>query len=146
MDLVKTLVDIGGGHTPDDWNGDSMLDWLDDPKHAWKDYAVSEYYGHNIGSGYAMSRSGNWKYTYHSRIDEAHPAQRQLFDLSSDPQEFTNLADRPENAQLVAKMHRRMVKEVGGDPDETEQRLRVQLAQGYRRTDNKPGGRKGEDG
>jgi choline-sulfatase len=143
VDLVKTLVDIGGGHTPDDWNGDSMLGWLDDPKQMWKDYAVSEYYAHNIGSGYVMSRSGNWKYTYHSTMDSAHPAQRQLFDLSSDPQEFANVADRPENAQRVAEMHQRMVKEIGGEPDETEQKARAQMAQGYHRTDKKPSGRKG---
>ena len=135
VDLVKTLVDIGGGHTPDDWNGDSMLPWLDDPKHVWKDYAVSEYYSHNIASGYVMSRAGQWKYTYHSKIDASHPAERQLFDLSTDPQEFTNLADRPENAKRIEEMHRRMVVEVGGDPDETEQRARIELAKGYERTD-----------
>lgn len=138
LDLVKTLVDLGGGQTPGDWNGDSMLPWLDDPRHAWKDYAVSEYYAHNIGSGYVMSRSGPWKYTYHSTIDAAHPAQRELYDLTTDPNEFTNLADRPEHAQRIAEMHQRMVKEVGGAPDETEHRARTQLAQGYHRTDSRP--------
>jgi choline-sulfatase len=146
LDLVKTLVDIGGGHAPDDWNGDSMLPRLDDPKQSWKDYAVSEYYAHNIGSGYVMARSGPWKYTYHSVIDADHPAQRQLFNLTDDPHELTNLADRPEHAQRIAEMHQRMVAEIGGEPDATEQRARIQLAQGYHRTDKKPPGNNVDQG
>jgi choline-sulfatase len=32
LDLVRTIADIGGARTPDDWNGDSMVRWMDDPK------------------------------------------------------------------------------------------------------------------
>jgi len=135
VDLVKTIADIAGGHTPDDWNGTSMLPWLDNEKHAWKDYAVSEYYAHNIASGYVMARSGDWKYTYHTVMDEQHPAQRELYNLAIDPHEFTNLAGLPEHAKRIEEMHQRMVKEVGGDPDESEQRARHDLARGYERSD-----------
>jgi choline-sulfatase len=135
VDLVKTIADIAGGHTPDDWNGTSMLPWLDNEKHSWKDYAVSEYYAHNIASGYVMARSGDWKYTYHTVMDNQHPAQRELYNLAVDPHEFTNLAGLPEHAKRIQEMHQRMVKEVGGDPDETEQRARHDLAKGYERTD-----------
>jgi choline-sulfatase len=139
VDLVRTLIDLGGGKAPDDWNGDSMLPWLDDPKHAWKDYAVCEYYAHNIGSGYTMSRSGYWKYTYHARIDDEHPAQRQLFNLAADPDEFHNVADAPENAGRIADMHRRMLAEIGTTSfDAIEQRARKQIAEGYHRTDRRP--------
>lgn len=141
LDLVKTLCDIGGGNTPDDWNGDSMLAYLDDGKSKWKDFAVSEYYAHNIASGYVMSRSANWKYTYHTVMDKDHPAERELYDLSTDPGEFTNLAAKPEHADLIKTMHARMVKEVGADPDETEQRARHELAKGYDRKDPPPGGK-----
>lgn len=145
LDLVQTLADIGGGHTPDDWNGDSMLPWLDDSKHGWKDFAVSEYYAKNIGSGYVMARSGKWKYTYHTPPDRAHPAVRELYDLSTDPKEFKNLAAQPENATLIADLHARMVKEVGANPDETEMRARRELAEGYHRTDRKPAGAGAEE-
>ena len=143
LDLVQTLAGLGGGTTPTDWNGDSLLPWMDDPQYAWKDYAVSEFYADAVGSGYTMSRSGKWKYTYHTQIDATHPAERQLFDLSTDPMEFTNLADRPENAQRVADMHKRMMAEVGADFDQTEQRARRELAAGYVRTDPNPGPAKG---
>jgi choline-sulfatase len=140
LDLVKTIADLGGGKTPDDWNGDSMLPVMDDGKATWKDQAVSEYYAHNIASGFVMLRQDNWKYTYHTTIDKDHPAERQLFDLTTDPGEFTNLASKPEHAQRITQMHSDLAKEVGGDPDETEQRCRHELAKGYNRTDKKPAG------
>jgi choline-sulfatase len=145
LDLVKTVIDIGGGQSPGDWNGDSLAPWLDDSTHAWKDYAVSEYYSHNIASGYVMSRAGQWKYTYHSKIDDSHPPQRELYDLSTDPDEFVNVADRPENAARIDAMHRRMVAELGAEPDETEQRSRRDLAAGYHRTDPDPFRKAGDE-
>lgn len=138
FDLVQTVAAIGGGRTPGDWNGESMLPWIDDSRHAWKDYAVAEYYAKNTASGYVMARDGKWKYTYHAIIDKDHPAQHELYDMESDPQEFTNLANRPEHRSRIEMMHKRLVKEVGGDPNETEQRARYQLARGYNRTDPRP--------
>ena len=131
LDLVKTVIDIAGGHTPEDWNGDSLVPWLDNPKHHWKDLACSEYYAKNIAHGFAMVRTGKWKYVYHGKPAPDMPVERQLFDMEADTQEFHNLANDPQHTQLVAKLHARMVKEVGGDPDETELRARAQLAKGY---------------
>lgn len=138
LDLVQTVVDIAGGRTPGEWDGDSMLPWLDSAGYNWKDYAVSEYYGRNTASGYVMAREGKWKYTYHNVIDKDHPAQHELYNMATDPQEFTNLAYLPEHKARVERMHIRMVREIGGDPDETEQRARYQLARGYDRTAPRP--------
>jgi choline-sulfatase len=131
LDLVKTVIDIGGGHTPGDWNGDSLVPWLDNPRHKWKDMACSEYYAKFIAHGLVMLRTGKWKYVYHGRPGAGMAVERQLFDMTADPQEFHNLADDPRHAGLIAKLHARMVKEVGGDCDETELRARAQLAKGY---------------
>lgn len=68
VDLVKTIIDIGGGKTPADWNGDSMVPWLDRAKHPWKDQACSEYYAKLIAHGFAMIRTGKWKYVYHANL------------------------------------------------------------------------------
>jgi choline-sulfatase len=139
LDVVKTIADVAGGHPPEDWNGESLVPWLDNPRSKWKDYAVVEYYAHATASGYVMSRDGEWKYTYHTVIDKDHPAQQELYNLSFDPKEFVNLASLPEHQSRIEAMHRRLVKEVGGDPNETEQRARYELARGYNRPDVNPG-------
>ena len=67
VDLVRSIADLGGARVPDDWNGTSMLAWLDDASSPWKDLAISEYYAGYIASGIAMIRTGDWKYVYHTR-------------------------------------------------------------------------------
>jgi choline-sulfatase len=134
VDVNRTIVELGGAAAPNDWDGDSMVKWLDDPKTKWKDWAVSEYYAHNIASGYAMLRMGNYKYVYHTPADAAHPAERELYGLSTDAGEFNNLAGKPEHSDRIAAMHAFLVKELGEDPDLTEQRCRADYATGYSRS------------
>ena len=143
VDVVQTIAELGQAETPEDWNGDSMLAWLDNGKTAWKDRAVSEYYAHNIASGFAMIRAGRFKYVYHTPPDEAHPAEQELYDLKMDPGEFTNLAGLPQHAERLRTMHDLLIEELGEHPDETEQRCRADYARGYGRDDvpKKKGGR-----
>jgi choline-sulfatase len=137
VDVVQTIAEIGGAKVSDDWNGDSMVRWLDNAKSAWKDVAISEYYAHNIASGFAMIRMGKYKYVYHTAADEKHPAERELYDLESDPGEFTNLAGEAKYKRQVRMMHAALVKELGEEPDKTEQRCRTDYARGYLRSDSK---------
>jgi len=137
VDLVQTIAELGGAETPGDWNGDSMCSWMDDRNATWKDLAVSEYYAHNIASGYAMLRSDDYKYVYHSRMDESHAPERELYDLKADPGEFHNLARDPGQGQRIETMHAALVRELGEAPDETELRCRADYAKGYGRV--KPG-------
>jgi len=142
LDLVRTIADLAGARVGEDWNGASLCPWLDDPATPWKDMAVSEYYAHNIASGFAMLRAGQFKYVYHTPPDKEHPAQRELYDLANDPGEFTNLADRPEHKARVEAMHAALIKELGEHPDETELRCRADYAKGYDRPDpQKPKGK-----
>jgi choline-sulfatase len=129
--VVRTVAEIGGATPPDDWNGRSLCAWMDDGASPWRDIAVSEYYAHNIASGYAMIRMGQYKYVYHTPPDAEHPAQRELYDLAADPKEFTNLSDRADQKDRAAAMHKALVKELGQEPDETEQRCRADYAKGY---------------
>jgi arylsulfatase A-like enzyme len=92
---------------------------------------VSEYNAHNIASGYAMIRSGHYKYVYHAAPDEPPPPQRELYDLQADPGEFHNLAAQPEQKALIEKLHAALVKELGEDPEKTERRCRADYAKGY---------------
>jgi choline-sulfatase len=131
VDVVQTIADLGGAKPPQDWNGDSLVPWLDRPDLAWKDRAVSQYYAHDIASGYAMIRSGRYKYVYHTAADAKHPAQLELYDLQTDPGEFHNLASQPEQKALIQKLHAALTKELGEDPEATEKRCREELAKGY---------------
>ena len=133
VDVVHTVAELGGATAPDDWNGDSLCPWMDDPATPWKNFAVSEYYAHNIASGYAMLRQGRFKYVYHTPPDAKHPAERELYDLAADPKEFTNLAARPDQKDHIESMHASLVKELGRHPDETEQICRADYAKGYGR-------------
>jgi len=137
VDVVQTIAKIGGAKVPSDWNGDSMVKWLDDPQTRWKDKAVSEYYAHNIASGYAMIRMGRFKYVYHTPADATHPAERELYDLEADPGEFHNLANDPSQKDRVEKMHAALVAEVGENPDKTELRCRAECQRGYQRPGQK---------
>jgi len=143
VDVVQTIAELGGAAPADDWNGASLCRWLDEPKAPWKDVAVSEYYAHNIASGYAMLRAGQLKYVYHTPPDKAHPAQRELYDLAADPGEFTNLAARPEHVARIEQLHAALVKELGEHPDETELRCRADYAKGYGRDGGEKGKAKG---
>jgi choline-sulfatase len=131
VDLVQTIAELGGGKTAKDWNGDSLLTWLDHPEAQWKDRALCEYYAHNIASGYVMLRTGQYKYVYHTPADTRHPAQRELYDLSADPGEFHNLASLPEQRARIASLHAALVKELGENPDAAELRCRADNAAGY---------------
>jgi choline-sulfatase len=131
VDLVQTIAELGGAKAPADWNGTSMCRWMDNPATPWKDLAVSEYYAHNIASGYATLRAGRYKYVYHASPDAQHPAQRELYDLESDPGEFVNLAGRAQDEATVRRMHATLVKELGEDPESIEKRCRADIAKGY---------------
>jgi choline-sulfatase len=131
VDVVKTIAEIAGAQTPADWNGDSMLQWIDNPKSAWKDFAVSEYYGHNIASGFAMLRRGPFKYVYHTNAGAEFPAERELYNLAEDPGEWNNLAAVPAQQQRIREMHALLVRELGHDPEEAERECRESCARGY---------------
>jgi choline-sulfatase len=143
VDVVRTIAELGVARVPADWDGDSMVTWLDDPRAKWKDLAVSEYYAHNIASGFAMIRMGNHKYVYHTPADAGHAAERELYDLDADPGEFRNLADLSEYKDRVRAMHAALEKELGEDPDKTEVRCRAEYARGYSRNNPRRQGASG---
>ena len=80
-----------------------------------------------------MIRHGSYKYVYHTRMNEDYGPERELYNFDSDPGEFENLADHPEQQERISKMHQMLVKELGREPDETEQICRADYAKGYNR-------------
>lgn len=143
VDVVQTIAALGGAEAPGDWDGDCMLEWMDG-KGAWKDRAISQYFAHNIASGYVMLREGAYKYVYHCVMDETHPAERELYCLKDDPGELHNLAALPEHQDRIKAMHASLVAELGEEPDAIEQRCRADYAKGYDRGGKEKGKDSGE--
>ena len=108
------------------------MPWLDSAASPWKDSAISQFYAENIASGFTMLRSGEWKYVYHAAPDAKHPAQRELYNLKTDPKEFHNLASAPDQRQRIEQMHARLLKELRENPEDTERRCRAEIARGYK--------------
>ncbi len=133
VDVTQTMVEAAGAETPGDWNGQSLSTYLDDPKASAPGFAISEYYAHNIASGFAMLRSGDYKYVYHTQMSEEYGPERELYNLSEDPGEFHNLAQSPQQKQRIETMHTKLVSELGRDPDETELICRADYKKGYDR-------------
>jgi choline-sulfatase len=130
LDVVQTIAELGEAEVPDDWDGRSLLELLDRPGAPWRNVAVSEYFAHNIASGYAMIRSDDYKYVYFTRADELHVPERQLYHLRDDPGEWFDLSARPEYADLMRELHRQLAAELGRDPEEIERAVRSLAAGG----------------
>lgn len=127
LDLIQGIAELAGTSCPEDWDGDSILPWLDNPDYQWKDVAVSEYYGHNRSSSITMLRHDGWKYVYHARFDEEFGPQYELFNMIEDPQELKNLADDPQYSERRARMHQMMLDEIGDHPDQITQRANADI-------------------
>jgi choline-sulfatase len=119
VDLVQTIIDISGEKIPEHWDGDSLCAYLDSSNAPWKDFAVCEYYGHNIFSGITMYRQGDWKYVYHNPLGD-YPAETELYNMREDPEELKNLASNPEYPNKIEKMHELLTAELGMDPKNVE--------------------------
>ncbi|MCO8121270.1 sulfatase [Stieleria sp. TO1_6] len=94
VDLYPTLADLAGIPAPDGLQGTSLKPLLSDTEStAWaKDHAFTI-----SRSGGESIRTQDWRFTQWGFGE----AGQELYDLKSDPGEFTNLADRPEYASVV---------------------------------------------
>jgi len=97
MDLVPTLVELAGGQveTGDELDGRSLLPLLDGAG-SRHDPVVAEYLAEGAVAPVVMVRRGSLKFI----TSPGDPDQ--LFDLSNDPHELTNLATAPGQAREVA--------------------------------------------
>ena len=125
VDLVQTIVDLGGGKAPADWDGQSMVPFLDNDAYPWKDFAICEYYAGYMPSGITMYRKGDWKYVYHARADETYGPEVELYNMKEDPKELNNLAKETRYVDLIQKLHTEMIEHIGEDPENVEKRYRA---------------------
>jgi iduronate 2-sulfatase len=117
VDVYPTLADLCGLPMPDHLEGTSLVSVLRDPTQSVKDAAFSQYPRTASGKklmGYTM-RTDRYRLTRWIRTDSPGGAAKmdaadvdavELYDHQADPQENTNIAAVPENAELVARLTR----------------------------------------
>ncbi len=90
IQVFPTLVELCGVDEKDGLEGVSIKALLDDPGAAWSRPALTTYKPNN----HAV-RSERWRYIRYSDGSE------ELYDHSKDPNEWANLAGRPEHAEVI---------------------------------------------
>ncbi len=97
LDLYPTLLDLAGAgeaETAEPLPGRSLLPLLQGDESGWSDTVCGEYLGEAAAGPLVMIRRGRHKYIVG---DDSPP---QLFDVAADPDELSNLAGRPEAAEI----------------------------------------------
>jgi len=97
MDLYPTLVELCGLPPRAEITGRSLVPLLTDPAAPWDHPALTTH-----GSGNFSVRSEHWRYTRYADGSE------ELYDHDADPHEWTNLAGRADQANVIAELRRAM--------------------------------------
>jgi arylsulfatase A-like enzyme len=96
VDIFPTLAQLCGVTPPAHLQGRSFVPLLESAAAPGKNHAYTVVRrGQELGRAVRFDR---WRYT-----EWATPGQNELYDLTADPNEWTNLAPRPEHAALVRR-------------------------------------------
>ena len=104
LDLYPTLAELSGLAAPEALEGRSLVPLLDDPKGSWPGAAVTvEGRADKNGKRTLIGRSIR---TERYRYTEWEEGRRgvELYDHTTDPNEFVNLAQKPESAEVVGNL------------------------------------------
>lgn len=86
LDVYPTLSDLAGLPNRDELEGKSLRPLLEDPETPWDKPAIT-----SSGADKTSVRTERWRYT-------EYPDGEELYDHDADPNEWTNLASKPEHA------------------------------------------------
>ncbi|KAM5298197.1 arylsulfatase K [Ctenodactylus gundi] len=94
VDIYPTMLDVAGIPLPQNLSGYSLLPLSSEPlknksESLHPPWILSEFHGCNVNASTYMLRTDQWKYIAYADGVSVSP---QLFDLSSDPDELTNIA------------------------------------------------------
>jgi arylsulfatase A-like enzyme len=93
MSIYPTLVDLAGLPIPDHVQGPSLRPLLEDPDADWDHLAVTTH-----GRGNHGVRDRHWRYIRYEDGSE------ELYDHRDDPNEWTNLADKPDYVEVKNRL------------------------------------------
>ncbi len=95
IDLYPTVAELAGLQYSPHLQGKSLVPTLDDPEYKVRDMAFTVTQG---GRSFLL-RDDNWAYI---QYDEDAGSGIELYDMQKDPRQFTNLANDPDYAPVVA--------------------------------------------
>jgi arylsulfatase A-like enzyme len=104
LDVYPTLSDLCQLEQPEGLEGHSLLPQLRDSSSTREWPAITTHNHDNHGI-----RSRDWRYIRYADGSE------ELYNMAQDPNEWTNLASRPEHAEIIAE-HRRWIPKVNRKP------------------------------
>ena len=114
VDLAPTFVEVAGSEArPHILEGRSLMPWLHGQTPEWRDFVVSEYdYGTNPGvaklakdpssARLFMIADTRWKFMH------AEGMRPQLFDMENDPNEYVDLGESQDHADVIRLTYDRL--------------------------------------
>ena len=110
VDIYPTLCELAGLPVPGFAEGTSLAPLLDDVSAKVKDAAYSQFPRNHQGRnymGYAM-RTDRYRFIEWLDRQTGKTVATELYDHTTDPNENTNIADRPESRETVTTLHERL--------------------------------------
>ena len=131
MDVVPTLVELTGAVAPPDLHGTSLLPLAAGTASGYDEIYIEKTY-HSYYDPMRGIRTTRWKYIRNfetglgveipsdiagsgayrdvaGRLQPSHHVEVELYDLQTDPNEQTNLANRPQTAAIQAQLGARVI-------------------------------------
>jgi uncharacterized sulfatase len=102
LDIYPTLAHLAGLQAPEDVQGKSLRPLLNDPSHEWDRPAFTQVTRQQRGRRFMgrSIRTERWRYTEWAGGDEG----VELYDHENDPNEYANLAGRPEHGERMREL------------------------------------------
>ncbi len=104
IDLYPTTAELCGLKVPARLQGKSLAKTLDDPAVSVRDTAFCA----NANS--FLLRTGQWAFIQHGQNGEK---GLQLYDITKDPKQYTNLADHPEYREVIDRFKKQLAAKLG---------------------------------
>ena len=104
VDVYPTLVELCGLPQAEGMEGISMVPLFNDPNKPWKKAAFSQYPRPNNIMGYSM-RTDQYRYNEWINQKNGEIVAKELYDLKNDPIYKESIVYKPENKELVEKLH-----------------------------------------